>query len=307
MESCGAAKIARCVFDNPSVQVHIHSLVTDDDSSVRGVLTHFFKKEVDAVRMAASNWPPCGKNETGGKKPDVGLLPLLHAEIVFLANKGHRDRNCVGKNFGEACKPKKSGCGMTKVDAERMKRRMSCTLTVTAVLEHHFDVHEFCGAWCPARTEGSQGDVSKGGLRFRCKTQNKDMCLFMKKNQEEFMEDAKLRQLFLQCETQKVEGFNKLLTKFLHKDKTCCQTIEKAAKCHLTVGIQSVGHAKFHRRIFELTGVESVEDDLTSLFLGSEEVEKGGVPKEEEREDPKDEGSNEEDERRCRKVEEGQS
>jgi hypothetical protein len=65
---------------------------------------------------------------------------------------------------------------MTKVDAERMKRRMSYTLrlhtkgtydefrvAVTAVLEHHFDVHEFCGAWCPARTEGSEGDVSKGG------------------------------------------------------------------------------------------------------------------------------------------------
>jgi hypothetical protein len=83
MESSGAAKIARHIFDNPSVQACIHSLVTDDGSSVRRILTHSFKKKVDTGRMAASDWPHYGKNETGGKKPDVGLLPLLHAEIVF--------------------------------------------------------------------------------------------------------------------------------------------------------------------------------------------------------------------------------
>jgi hypothetical protein len=93
MESYGAAKIAQRIFNNPSIQVYIHSLVTDDDSSVRRILTHSFKKKVDAGRMAASDWPRHGKNETGGKKPDVGLLPLLHAEIVFLADKGHRNPN----------------------------------------------------------------------------------------------------------------------------------------------------------------------------------------------------------------------
>jgi hypothetical protein len=77
--------------------------------------------------------------------------------------------------------------------------------------------------------------------------------------------------LFHQHDTQKVEGFNKLLTKFLQKDKTHCQTIENEAKCHLAVGIQSVGCVEFHRRIFELTGIVSVDDDVTSLFLGSEQ------------------------------------
>jgi hypothetical protein len=66
MESYGAAKIAQRMFDNPSVQVHIHSLVTDNDSSVRRILTHSFKKKVDVGRMAASDWPRYGKNETGG-------------------------------------------------------------------------------------------------------------------------------------------------------------------------------------------------------------------------------------------------
>jgi hypothetical protein len=50
------------------LQAHIHSLVTDDDSSVRQILTHSFKKLADAGRMEASDWPHCGKNGTGGEK-----------------------------------------------------------------------------------------------------------------------------------------------------------------------------------------------------------------------------------------------
>ena len=62
------------------------------------------------------------------KKPDTGLLPLDHPDITFLADKGHRTRTYGSKLFAEAAKSKKNGCGMTKVDAERMKRRLSYTL-----------------------------------------------------------------------------------------------------------------------------------------------------------------------------------
>jgi hypothetical protein len=159
----------------------------------------------------------------------------------------------------------------------------------TAVLKNHFDVHEYCGEGCPARREeeASGGNFgNKGGLRFWCKTRKKDMCVFMKKHHDEFMEDEKLRQLFHQCDTQKVEGFNKLFVKFPHKNKkTCCQRIENAARCHLATGIQSVGCAKFYRRIFELTGIESVKDDVAGLFLRSKDqagqVKMGGTPQEE--------------------------
>jgi hypothetical protein len=67
------------------------------------------------------------------------------------------------------------------------------------------------------------------------------MSIFVKEYHEQFKKDDKLRQLFHKYNTQKVEGFNKLLTKFLPKDKTYCQTIENEARIHLAVGLQSVG------------------------------------------------------------------
>ena len=88
------------------------------------------------------------------------------------------------------------------------------------------------------------------------------------------MEDDKLRQLYHEYNTNAVEGFNKYLTKFLHKDRTYCQTIENAARSYLAAGLQSVGFRQFYERVFELTGIEIAEDDMTSLFFRSEDKDK---------------------------------
>ena len=120
------------------------------------------------------------------KKSDNGLLPILHSAITFLADKGHCTRGYTRVIFAEAAKSKKDGCGCTKMDAERMKRQMSWTLrlhstgtyhdfekAVLAVLEHHFDNHEHCAAWCKS-ANGTAEEVRETGLRFdaKCATRN---------------------------------------------------------------------------------------------------------------------------------------
>jgi ribosomal protein L37AE/L43A len=188
--------------------------------------------------------------------------------------------------FCEAAKSKKKGCGMTKMDAERMKRRMSWTLrlhstgtyekfrtAVTAVLEHHFNNHLFCADWCQA-ANGTEEEIRESGLRFRDKIRNKDLYLFLKGHHDQFMEDSKLRQLWHQYDTNNVEAFNKFLTKFLPKDRTLCQTIENKARSYLAVGLQSIGYRQFYGRLFELAGVPLQTDDITSLFLRSEDQDK---------------------------------
>lgn len=65
------------------------------------------------------------------------------------------------------------------------------TKAVVAVLEHHFDNHEHCSNWCQAR-KGMQEEVRDSRLCFRCKIRNKELYLFLKKHQEDFMADAKL-------------------------------------------------------------------------------------------------------------------
>jgi hypothetical protein len=120
-----------------------------------------------------------------------------------------------------------------------MKQQLSWTLclqcngvyqqlkkAVLVVIEHHFN----CGDWCMA-TEGTAVEVGTNTLQFRCKAWHKQLYPFMKnKHEKEFMEDTKLQQLSHQDDTNRVEGFNKFLTKFLPKDRAYCQTIENQAR-----------------------------------------------------------------------------
>jgi uncharacterized membrane protein YheB (UPF0754 family) len=156
------------------------------------------------------------------------------------------------------------------MDAKRMKRRLNWTLrlhclgtyddmktAVRAVLEHHFNNHEFCVEWCVARN-GTAEAVGETGLRFRCKERIKELYLFMKKHHEQFMEERKLRQLFHQYDTNNVEGFNKVLTKFLPKDRAYCQTrIEIKVRALLAAGLQSIGNRKFYGRVFALQNTKN--------------------------------------------------
>ena len=286
MEAAGAAKIVCRLFLNEKENCYIAHLVTDDDSSVRKILTHSYQELIDALQWTIDDWPRYGKDGKGAKKTDNGLLPILHAAIKFLADKGHRNRGYSSVIFKEATKSKKDGCGCTKIDAERMKRRMSWTLrlhsggtfeefrtAVLAVLEHHFGNHEHCAAWCKAG-EGTKEEIRERGLRFRCKVRDEKLYEFLKTHHEQFMEESKLRQLWHQYDTNLVEAFNKFLTKFLRKDKTYCQTIENKARCMVAVGLQSIGYRQFYARVFERTGIEILEDDITSLFLRKEDADK---------------------------------
>jgi hypothetical protein len=154
MEATGAARIVSRLFQNVDDKCYVANLVTDDDSSVQKILTHSYRELVDALRMSDAAWP---RFANGRKRPDNGLLPLLHAIVKFLADKGHRVRGYTSFLFAESVKSISNGCGCTKVDAERMKRRLSWTLrlhcfgtyeefktAVMAVLEHHFNNHTFC-------------------------------------------------------------------------------------------------------------------------------------------------------------------
>jgi hypothetical protein len=132
MEACGAARIvdgaARIVdrlFQQEEDKCYVACMVTDDDISVRKVLTHSFQELIHTGRVTADDWPPSASNR---KKPDNGLLNVRHPKIKFYADKGHRVRGYAGAIFNEAYKNKANGCGCTKGDAKRMKRRLSYTL-----------------------------------------------------------------------------------------------------------------------------------------------------------------------------------
>jgi hypothetical protein len=114
MEAAGAAKYFNRLFLNEEDPCHILHLVTDNNSLVGTILTHSRQDLIDSLQWTIDDWP---RHANGKKKPNNGLLPILH--------KGHHTRGCIHVCFAEAGKSKKDGCECTKMDAERMKRRMS--------------------------------------------------------------------------------------------------------------------------------------------------------------------------------------
>jgi hypothetical protein len=220
MEAEGAARTARRMFE--TYEVFIEEYVSDDDSSCRKILTHSFWDLIFEGWLTEALWP---RTKSGRKKPNSGLLPVDHPQIVFLVDKGHRVRSFARKHFAlanEKTKDLKLGC--TTVDAERMKRRLSWTLrlrtkgtyeefrvAVLACLGHHFDNHDHClDEWCPAK-RAVNDSREKHSLRLRCKTKNNEMYAKFKEYHEAFMDKDKLVQLFRGWDTNAVESFNKCL------------------------------------------------------------------------------------------------
>jgi hypothetical protein len=90
-------------------------------------------------------------------------LNILHKPIVFLVNPNHRVKSYASPLFALSRTPKAtSEC--TTTDAEHLKRNMGYPISQNrtrtfeqlmnaskaVLLEHHFDDHRLCGAWCPA-------------------------------------------------------------------------------------------------------------------------------------------------------------
>ena len=276
MEATGAARLVKRLFEEGTV--YVGEYVSDDDSSSHAVLTHSTADLIEGGKISEDEWP---RYLNGAKKPDNGQLPINHPEICFLADKGHRVRGYANKYFALAGAKKSENLGVTKIDAERMKRRTSWTLRIhmdgtfeelrvhlTAVLEHHFDNHVHCGDWCKAK--GKKGKEKKeNSLRFRCKKKNAAMYKHFKSLHAAFMEEEKLKQLYHSWDTNGCEGFNKLIPKFLPKDRTFCKTIENKVRIHLACCLLSIGYEETYWRVFALT-VMSV-GGLNNLYLQAED------------------------------------
>jgi hypothetical protein len=102
-----------------------------------------FPRTFNSKKIMEAKWP---RYTSGLKKPDNGLLPLLHQIITFLADKGHPHvRLWVHKSR------RREDEASIVVDLLRLhcfRTYEEFRKAVLAVLEHHFDNHNLCSDWC---------------------------------------------------------------------------------------------------------------------------------------------------------------
>jgi hypothetical protein len=104
-----------------------------------------------------------GKNK--GKlqpRPDEGKLPANVPEPCFLADPNHHRNVLTGELIMLASAKVAAKATMTRMDSTRITKNFGYMIHALpdmqeaeyfcagkAVLEHHFDNHEYCGRWCP--------------------------------------------------------------------------------------------------------------------------------------------------------------
>jgi hypothetical protein len=127
----------------------------------------------------------------------------------------------------------------------------SSIILTTTVLEHHFNNHSMCGEdWC--RVKNLDGnELVEAKLKYRSKYTKEGFYLQVIALFEEFY--VLLDEMLHEWDTNIVEGLNKFLTKFLHKDRTYAMTIENEVRIHLAFAIDSDGYTDVYERIAKKT------------------------------------------------------
>ena len=124
-----------------------------------------------------------------------------------------------------------------------------CLQKSNAVIEHHFNNHEHCDDWC-AMKNADTTQKALGELKYRCKKANpkmyEDLCLILKK----FTDTDKLKDCHHGHSSQKNESMNRLISRYVPKDRTYCQSSSLSGRVCLAVGVDSVGVEKYYERLF---------------------------------------------------------
>jgi len=181
-------------------------------------------------------------------------------------NKGLNKVDCIkmGKNFGYVVK-QLPGLDKSKwVDAEK------------AVLEHHFENHEYCGDWCPRKSmtlPELQQDRTKTGRYYRCKERDNEVYDLMKMVMDKYVSLERLDEVGHGLDTQINESLNNTISWFAPKNKTYCGTMSLAGRIHLAIGVILMGYKTYVVELLARLGIDAtpgIRKHLHNLSLRKE-------------------------------------
>jgi hypothetical protein len=124
----------------------------------------------------------------------------------------------------------------------------------STVLDHHFDDHVNCGAWCPRNclTE-EQRRTSK--RFYRCKTKDAKLFDVLQQLLSRFITIDKLREVSHVMDTQVNESLNNTISWLAPKNKCYGGPQSLRNRIAFAVGINSLGLHKYFTRLFHALGI----------------------------------------------------
>jgi hypothetical protein len=214
-----------------------------------------------------------GKNK--GKlqpRPDKGKLPGNVPEPLFVADPNHRRKGLTGELIKLDKSKVEVKLTMTRMDSTRIGKNfayMARTLkerppdefvdAAKAVLEHHFDNHEYCGDWCKR-----QHETAAQRLRiikyYRSKQKDAKLYNLLRERLERFISLDKLIEMAHGMDTNVNEAFNQICTWFAPKNKVFAGYGSLHNRLSFAVGINSLGYNEFFTTLFQRLGIEMTDN-----------------------------------------------
>jgi hypothetical protein len=216
-------------------------------------------------------------------QPDKGKLPGCIPEPSFVANPNHRKKVLTGELHDIAKKNVAERLTMTKMDCTRIGKNFGYMITTLnkrpeeewrhaadAILEHHFDNHIYCGAWCP-RKRMTVVQLAASGRYYRNKADASHQPLYdmLKKVVDRFTTMERLRECAHGMDTQINESFNNTTSWFAPKNKVYCGLQSLENQLSMAIGIGSLGLERYFHRLFILLSI-SMKPNITHFLTFKE-------------------------------------
>ena len=262
-------------------QCVVHRLCCDDDSSVRADCR--WSNEVWLANQPPGTKLPLVKKKVGVNKgqlqerPDKGKLPEHVPEPTFVADPNHRRKQLTGDLIALDTKTVAMRHTMTRMDSTRIGKNFGymarnlrnlspdqCVDSAKAVLEHHFDCHEYCGPWC--RRKDETDEQKQAGQRFyRNKEKDGKLYALLQNIVGNYTSLERLTEIAHGMDTNCCEAFNNLMTWHAPKNKVYCGSRSLWNRVCLCIGVASVGVLPYFTRLFKKLGIRMTPNVLNYL------------------------------------------
>jgi len=247
-------------------------VITDDDSSIKAKL-----KWNNDNWMLNNNTTDTPKVLTSGGnevvRPNRGELPRHIPEPKMLADPNHRKKTLKGVLYKHLKVRKDLRHGLTRCDVIRvttnfcymvrsLKQYTTDDEIVTAgkaVVEHHFDNHEYCGAFCKRKPLNTEQRQQQQKL-YRDKTKHANLYAYLTETMARFITLDALKEVQHGSDTLLNESLNNTIAWLAPKNKTYSSTQSLLNRVSIAVCISTLGTRVYFDRLFEKLGIVSTRD-----------------------------------------------
>ena len=283
MEPEALVRMTHALMDDHMVRLGF--IVADDDSSIRAQMKWSY---ADWMVQTNSPEPPKFWNKEG-KRVYPGDKGKLRGGIPipsWLNDPAHRKKTLSGELYKLALASKEKSKGVNKVDCLKitknfayMTRQLSTMVQEKwldagkAVLEHHFDNHEYCGQWCKRKHMSAEQLKADGKQGKFYRSMEKDSVVYetIKAIVDKYITMDRLLEVGHGFDTQVNESLNNSISWCAPKNKMLSGSIALTARIYAVVGIMIVGYERFMTDILERLDIEVTEGTKKHMELFDED------------------------------------